>query len=485
MKITQPSQPTAPRGQRNPPSRRRQQAGYALVLVVLLLFGLMGLAALVIDVGFARLAQRQMQTAVDAAALEGLRFRDEIPEHIAEMIEDAGGDAPPEGDRSDPAWREYARRWLASRMVNETFEDYIDPNTGEQIRYGAGPEIEFEGGFGPEELAAGQTVKLDRLGVWTPSLQLNSRNHHYGDVVAGKYDYDPLQEGVPAELPGRETQDYQVTGFEPKPEGTPPQELADAPSLLVRLRRTNNFLGWDEDDGVSSHGPTLPFMFARGALIGKVPDAQYSPREHGMTVRALAIADARPALSIGTTFKSTDPNVPDVPGALSIAVRASEWIAMTGICTLIIDAENRSQINAQVNDSLRDNVGFVTSSDAVSAGTSAGSQPVAEPASAGFIQKLVSGAAEISSSRQGYLLIVSDESFPPTDYVCVIGFGFVSSISQTNTDEFVVTKVNNHVAPKNATAVPTAPIPGGIASEVIAAGFQLKEHALLAPGLAR
>ena len=42
----------------------------------MMFFGLMGLAALVIDMGFARLAQRQMQTAVDSAALEGLRWRD-------------------------------------------------------------------------------------------------------------------------------------------------------------------------------------------------------------------------------------------------------------------------------------------------------------------------------------------------------------------------------------------------------------------------
>ena len=52
------------------------RAGYALVLFVLIFFGLMGLAALVIDMGFARLAQRQMQTAADSAALEGLRWRD-------------------------------------------------------------------------------------------------------------------------------------------------------------------------------------------------------------------------------------------------------------------------------------------------------------------------------------------------------------------------------------------------------------------------
>ena len=44
-----------------------------LVLFVMLFVGIMGLAALVIDMGFARLAQREMQTAVDSAALEGLR----------------------------------------------------------------------------------------------------------------------------------------------------------------------------------------------------------------------------------------------------------------------------------------------------------------------------------------------------------------------------------------------------------------------------
>ena len=56
--------------------RRPDRAGYALVLFLMMFFGLMGLAALVIDIGFARLAQRQMQTAVDSAALEGLRWRD-------------------------------------------------------------------------------------------------------------------------------------------------------------------------------------------------------------------------------------------------------------------------------------------------------------------------------------------------------------------------------------------------------------------------
>ena len=56
---------------RRPPHR----GGYVLVLFVLMFFALLGLAALVIDLGFARLTQRQMQSAADSAALEGLLAR--------------------------------------------------------------------------------------------------------------------------------------------------------------------------------------------------------------------------------------------------------------------------------------------------------------------------------------------------------------------------------------------------------------------------
>ena len=47
--------------------------GYTLVFFAMMLFGIMAMAALVIDIGFARLTQRQMQTAADNAAVEGLR----------------------------------------------------------------------------------------------------------------------------------------------------------------------------------------------------------------------------------------------------------------------------------------------------------------------------------------------------------------------------------------------------------------------------
>lgn len=327
------------RERRNRPARRRS-AGYALVLVVLLLFGLMGLAALVIDIGFARLAQLQMQAAADTAALEGLRFRDELParlqrgslgfdrdefDEVDRAIQEAGGQPAPESDY-DPQqeewqrWTEQARRWWVGDIVRQVFDDDVDPDTGHRIRYGAGPRIEFEGGFGPEELAAGQTVDLETLGVWEPSLQLNLPNHHYGDVVAGRYDRDHV--------------------FVPEPEGTPPQQLANAPALQVVLRRTNNLSGSDNIPHVSSRGSPIPFMFARATAIGKVPGETYSPREHGIELEATGTADARPVLSVGLPNRKVKPPL--------TGLVANEAMSFSFVLTLNSNNWNKFPVNEEV-----------------------------------------------------------------------------------------------------------------------------------------
>ena len=44
-----------------------------LVQIALIVFALCGVLSLVVDIGYARLTQGQMQSAADAAALEGLR----------------------------------------------------------------------------------------------------------------------------------------------------------------------------------------------------------------------------------------------------------------------------------------------------------------------------------------------------------------------------------------------------------------------------
>ena len=55
------------------------RSGNVLVIFGFLVFACMAIAAIVLDVGFARLTQHEMQTAADTAALEGLRYRDFLP----------------------------------------------------------------------------------------------------------------------------------------------------------------------------------------------------------------------------------------------------------------------------------------------------------------------------------------------------------------------------------------------------------------------
>ena len=111
---------------------QRNARGYVLVLFVMMFFGLMGLAALVIDMGFARLAQRQMQTAVDSAALEGLRWQAVTSTDHARPA--AAG---------EPNRRRHVHRLRGQRGT---------------VHYGAGPVVNFSGGVGPADLAAAQTM---------------------------------------------------------------------------------------------------------------------------------------------------------------------------------------------------------------------------------------------------------------------------------------------------------------------------------------
>lgn len=307
-------------------STGRPRSGYILVFFAMILFGIMALAALVIDIGFARLTQRQMQTAVDTAALEGLRFRDDVPsgwqpggqlhEQVADDIEAAGGSAPPTkpynpNDSDWKVWIEHARRWGARNMILNTFDDKLDPSEPDILGIGAGPVVEFlDGSVGDPDLAASQTIDSVSLGIWRPNPQLNLLNATHGDFVAGNITW-PL---------GDEPENYEISGFPPSPPATSPHPNAStANAILARLRRTNNFQLLDEDGNVSSRGPTIPYLFGRGSFLAVAdPSAGYSPRHHGMTVRATAIADARPVVSVGM------PVAFSLPGVASFVLSRSE-----------------------------------------------------------------------------------------------------------------------------------------------------------------
>lgn len=136
--------------------RRRapRRAGYVLILFVMMVFALMAMAALVIDLGIARLTQRQMQTASDSAALEGLRG--------------LGMDGGTYAQRQD----------AAERMIEFHFDDDLDPTTdqdtslGARVPFGAGPLIEFQGSEGDPSLFASQLMSVDRENaVYQPTLE--------------------------------------------------------------------------------------------------------------------------------------------------------------------------------------------------------------------------------------------------------------------------------------------------------------------------
>lgn len=286
-----------------PPHRvGRRRRGYTLVFFAMMLFGIMAMAALVIDIGFARLTQRQMQTAVDAAALEGLRFRDEIPPGY-----------PPTTDL------DVARRQQASNVVLWHFDDNLDTSgddvafDSESGMFGAGPLVDFAGGAGDPALAASQMMSIDPNNpVYKPSgLEPNADDVVHGDMVAGIYDKD----GVHIEDPNYIRGDF-----------TPKSEIADAnepddESFLVRMRRLpDDFDVVDTEPGISSKGPEIPYLFARGSLANR------QLIQNGVTVHGTGIADARPAMSVGAPVPSHN-----IPGTLDIAIDLSRWSGIAPI----------------------------------------------------------------------------------------------------------------------------------------------------------
>ncbi|MEM7810812.1 MAG: hypothetical protein AAF532_04970 [Planctomycetota bacterium] len=144
-----------------------------LLLVALLLIPLFGIAALVIDVGFARLTYLQMRTASETASLEGLRFRDDPT--VAEADRDRG------------------RRERASESVGLVYDDDLDPSNGDVLNYGAGPLLTLSDGVEVTPgFFASRLLSVPNPFVYEPTsadrgatgLELNLTNDPAGDLFA-------------------------------------------------------------------------------------------------------------------------------------------------------------------------------------------------------------------------------------------------------------------------------------------------------------
>ncbi|MBF8301205.1 MAG: hypothetical protein HW394_1575, partial [Acidobacteria bacterium] len=200
-----------------------------LVQIALIVFALCGLLSLVVDIGYARLTQGQMQNAADAAALEGLRRRD------------VGVRNPVTGQTvNDPFASDCLRRAAANRVVRWTFDEDFDPTDGDpDYQFGAGPVIDLTEGV--TSVHALQTISVPDPHVYKPDPQLNQENQVYGDMVSGRFCYtaDPVpSEGGTSELqeivctePQRGSGSYARTDFNPNLTSPgPPPGLSECPA---------------------------------------------------------------------------------------------------------------------------------------------------------------------------------------------------------------------------------------------------------------
>src|SRR5258705_3078559 len=234
--------------------------------------------SLIIDIGYGRVAQGQMQNAADTAAIEGIRQR-------------------------DTGVSEANRRAAVSNVVGWVFDEDYDPTDGDaDYQFGAGPIIDLT--EGATSLHGLQTASVPDIHVYKPNLQANLDNAPEGDMVRGQFCYnaDPVRsEDVAYELQDtvcgqtqRGSGAYARNDFNPGG--------ANANAFLVRLRRSNEYqdLEGRTDPDVGSSGPSLPLTFGKATTIhGDDPTATYSVRRDGLTVRATAIAEIRPVVHLG------------------------------------------------------------------------------------------------------------------------------------------------------------------------------------------
>jgi hypothetical protein len=280
-------------------SRRPQipkRRGQSLILVFFVLIALAGVLALTFDYGFVLLARRQMQTGVNAAALEGMRGKGSQGVNVTDD----------------------ERRADAQKVLHLNFDDDLnfDDNA---TTIGAGidsslvtrvpPKIseftyqtELGDGSGTANLLANRSQYIYR-----PDIQLNLTNEPHGDMVFGFYDrnQDSHSEFVTSDKRSYERDDFVIN----KPASPDPTtDFVDA--FLVRMRRTNDPHGIDRVSGISSSGGGLPMMLGHfGWILADQPNGSHDIRRDGTVVRASAIAASQPIVAVFATSQSSESSV--------------------------------------------------------------------------------------------------------------------------------------------------------------------------------
>lgn len=273
------------------PRAKAERRGGILILVIMLLFAMFAIAALLIDIGMARLTQARMQSVTDAAAIDG------------------GWQLALGGDQT-------AVRNAVATRTDKLFETWSPKR------------LELENGYdldGDGILESSQTINTNSLGEQIrPSLNHNLSNEPTGDIVLGDYDNN----SIPTTLPGL------PAGYDRSPAFV--SDASNPNSVLVRLRRTNE----QNIPGGTSDG-NLPYLWSRGSLMG------FGLKGQGIAVRSETIAKLSPATAVGTAVSELLP--PVLSAAIPLAEVTSESFARDSLMTFsdspeigstVIDAPN-------------------------------------------------------------------------------------------------------------------------------------------------
>lgn len=384
-------------------TRLERRRGAVLVQFALLTFGILALAALVIDLGFVRQARLQMQSAADSAAMDGLRFRDDPPPGIA------------------PGTEDQSRREAASRIAQLIFDHDLDPASADPANCGAGPLVDFSDGIAlaGTTYRASELIAIPATPVYDPVLRSNLANDPAGDMVSGSWlGGDDHTEG----------NDYSRADF----------TAGGNDAFLVRLRRTAE--SFDPVSDASSGGPPIPLLFGRGSLMN------FDARAAGVPVRATAIAAARRANSIGRPSPADS-----LPGSTPFVLRRTAWE------TLLV-----ADVPAEISFSLGSpdvSIGGASAGFVVSL-LPADPEPVTEPVlgqAAFAAPATLDRINQLPTAGAAYVLIVADAG-PIANRV--IGFGFVSvTRDPAEPTTATLTKRTNRIAAFNATPAIVEPLP--------------------------
>lgn len=302
----------------------QSRSGQSLLVMVLLLVVLAGVMALTLDFGFVLMSRRQMQSAVNTAALEG-------------------------GRDIDGMGRENAREF-----VRNTFDDDLDPSHNAST-IGAGIEhslVQRDANDRPVlgQGTGSQGVFQNRLSyIYRPELQLNPGNAAHGDLVIGEYDEDSETHA--------ESHSYLRSDFQVVPNGN---------AFLARLRKTPIRSGvanvLDREPSVSSSGTGSPLLMGHLTWFRVSPPGTYDIRRDGVTVRATAIADTKPIVHVGSG------NAPGLYSAIPFGLSADtdQYFQLT---TTHYDlGEIVERVDSDLSDSDIDPVDFATLSDSQAVG---------------------------------------------------------------------------------------------------------------------